>query len=185
MKHRQRKQKQSAATMIGEMMLAKTVLEEKNELIDDKDRIIRKLCGELLAAKGELQDCLLRLQPDPAEREGARRVVEEVVRIVADFDECGDPVAASCARRVITLFQRDYGLEVMSAAPARIDPEIHRVAQADDRETGGQSIQVLARGYRVEGRIIRPMMLRVVRDGVNGCAACGEPNLESAGSLSS
>jgi len=49
MKRAQNKQvKEADRALIGEMMLAKTVIEEKNELLDRKDGTIRELQGRAL-----------------------------------------------------------------------------------------------------------------------------------------
>jgi molecular chaperone GrpE (heat shock protein) len=176
----------NTAELIGEMMLAKTVLEEKNELIDRKDDLIQEyrareneLRRELEMVRSELERCRderanLR---EAARHEGARGVVEEVVRVAADYDGCEDSAAADLTRRLITLFQHDYGLEILAAVPARIDPAIHRVVEVGFQREEKQSIQILARGYRLDQRVLRPMLLRVLRNPFGGSDAQDKPHL--------
>ena len=87
--------------------------------------------------------------------------MEEVLRIAADFEEHGDEAVADFARRILTLFQRNFCLEVLAAVPTTIDPQIHRVVEVIDQNPIEPAIQLLAKGYKMGGRLIRPMMLRV------------------------
>jgi molecular chaperone GrpE (heat shock protein) len=167
---KQTERRQGFKDLIGEMMLAKTVLEEKNELLDQKDRQIQELLvrekqlrRELETMTQQLEFCQSELAEQRATgiRKGECKVVEEVLRIAADFEEHAEGAAADLARRILTLFQRNYGLEVLAAVPSSIDPEIHCVVEVSDQNAIEPAIQVLAKGYKMGGRFIRPMMLRV------------------------
>ena len=51
----QTQRRQSSKDLIGEMMLAKTVLEEKNELLDQKDQKIQELLVREMQLRRELE----------------------------------------------------------------------------------------------------------------------------------
>jgi molecular chaperone GrpE (heat shock protein) len=174
----QTERRKSSKDLIGEMMLAKTVLEEKNELLDQKDQQIQELLvrekqlrRELGTMTQQLEFCQSELAEQRATgiRKGECRVVEEVLRIAADFEEHGGEAVADLARRILTLFQRNYGLEVLATVPSSIDPQIHCVAEVSDQNANEPAIQVLAKGYKMAGRLIRPMMLRVSKGALPPC----------------
>jgi len=182
--------------LIGEMMLAKSVLEEKSELLEQKEAAIRRLCSrnreleaELEELRGELKRCARELKSsgEKGRRDGIRSVVAEVVRLVADYEAPQAGAAKGLALRVIRLFQESYGLEVVENAAGTVDPQIHQVIVAEGDPQGGTSIQVLRKGFRLEGTVIRPALVKVVerrspgagrfRAKPDGRAAGGSPGL--------
>jgi molecular chaperone GrpE len=157
--------------LIGEMMLAKSVLEEKSELLDQKEELIRRLRSHNMRLEGELEelrgesrrrDGELQRDLERARREGIRDVVEEVVCLAADYEAQESGVDGRLAARLIRLFQERYALEVLSSAAGGIDPQIHQVVIAENGPKGGSSVQVLRNGFRLEGKVIRPALVRVV-----------------------
>ena len=151
-------EKNSDRALIGEMMLAKTMLEEKNELIDRKDIAIRELetrlkqrDAELAEAGEELQRCMGRME-----------IIGEVVRLAADYDQSG---TSNLASRLIRLFRDRYGLEVIDGAAEHIDPDVHRVIEVVRREERGETgFEVLARGFKMNGKVIRPALVKVIEE---------------------
>jgi molecular chaperone GrpE (heat shock protein) len=149
---------------IGEMMLAKTVLEEKNEALESKDRQIRELTGRLRRLSEEAAE-----QRAEAERsgrrqaellrserlEGAREVLQSVVGFLADWGEAEPALAA----RLLALLGERHGLEVIDRVQGRLDPRLHRVLEVQrDKEPGAE---VLAQGYRLGERVLRPAFVKV------------------------
>ncbi len=151
---------------IGEMMLAKTVLEEKNEQLEAKDLEIRELASRqrlLLEEVEELKDELERSSREHAEArregrlEGAREVVEEVVGVLADWG----PEEPKLAARLLAVLGKKHGLEVIDGLPRQLDPRLHRVLEVSQSTEAG--IQLLARGFRLGERVLRPALVRVNR----------------------
>ena len=168
------RKKESSQALIGEMMLAKTVLEEKNELLDQKDQRIRELRSrqkqietELEELKGEVE----RLDGErtaitaKAEQEGMRRVIAEVVQLASEYEAGSQALDRSLSSRLIRLFRERYKLEVIAGTPERIDPDCHQVIEVLEGTVveGKSEITVLARGYRLGGKTIKPALVRVIR----------------------
>jgi molecular chaperone GrpE (heat shock protein) len=158
--------------LIGEMMLAKSVLEEKSELLDRKQDLIRQLRSHNKRLEGELEE--LRGQPsrregelqrdlERARREGVRDVVEAVVCVAADYEGQEAGIDGSLAARLVRLLQERYALEVLSSAAGGIDPQIHQVVIAEQDPGGSFSVQVLRHGFRLEGKVIKPALVKVVK----------------------
>ncbi len=146
-------------------MLAKTVLEEKNELLDNMARVIadlrareKRLEKDLAELKGELRGIRER-----ALQEGIRNLVEEVVLLA---DACGhgkDSADGFLAQRLIRLFQERYGLEIIEGDCSQVDPLLHQVIEVLHCPGQGSSVQVQARGFRLRGRLIRPALVKVLQ----------------------
>jgi molecular chaperone GrpE (heat shock protein) len=158
--------------MIGEMMLAKSVLEDKSELLDQQEELIRRLLSHNKRLEAELEELRLELgrrngelerSLERARREGIRDVVEAVVRLAADYE--GQQIWADgrLATRLVRLFQERYALEVLSSTAGGIDPQIHRVVIAEQDAEGSSSVQVLRNGFRLEGKVISPALVKVVK----------------------
>jgi molecular chaperone GrpE (heat shock protein) len=156
---------ETSRELIGEMMLAKTVLEEKNQIIDRKDRTIRGLLSELEALKQELQNSARQLDGvrKSAHQQGMRTAIEDIICLVACYQDPGAGVENMLAARLIMLFKEKYGLEVLENAPVTIDPEIHQVIEVEQAADGGSSIQVISKGFRIAGKLIRPMRVKVIK----------------------
>lgn len=183
------KDKGAPQALIGEMMLAKTVLEEKSEHLEQKDRTIRELRtqhGRLEAELEELKSELERIETErttlreEAVEEGMRRVIAEVVTLASEYEAGVQALDRSLASRLIYLFQERYGLEVIAGTPTRVDPERHRVIEVVEAPegVGYSSIRVLARGFRLEGKTIKSALVKVIKGMSGGSAASGAGDLE-------
>ena len=175
MKRAQNRQvKEADRALIGEMMLAKTVIEEKNELLDRKDRTIRELetrlkqlQAEVSEARQDLERCWTEMETirEQALKQGRWEAISEVVLLAADYEHTGERsvVCASLASRLIRLFREKYGLQVIDTASEKVDPGLHRVIEVVHRSDMGEpGLQVLAKGYRVDGKVIRPALVKVI-----------------------
>ncbi len=149
---------------IGEMMLAKTVLEEKNDLLENKDLQIRELTGRVRRLSEEVAE--LRAEAERSGRrqaellrgerlEGVRGVLESVVGFLADWGEAEPALAA----RLLGMLREKHGLEVIDRVQGRIDPRLHRVLEVQRDEQPGT--EVLAHGYRLGDRVLRPAFVKV------------------------
>ena len=150
---------------IVEIMLAKAVLEEKNELLDKKERLIGELRSKQKELESELEQCKAEMSVTHKTglQEGIHSIVEEVVRIAADYDSQDGGVSSNLASRLIRIFHERYGLEVLEGVPNGIDPEIHRVIELNHNPEVDSSIQVLSRGFKIAGKVIRPVLVKVIR----------------------
>jgi molecular chaperone GrpE (heat shock protein) len=151
------------AELIAEMMLAKTVLEEKNELLERQERTIRELKDTLLRLQEDLQ--ALRAERaawrESGRQEGSLEVVAEAARLAGEHlgreeDRWG------LASRLMRHFEERYGLQVIDQA-ASLDPELHQVVEVVESPGQDSSVQILAPGFRLGGRTIQPALVRVLR----------------------
>ena len=149
---------------IGEMMLAKTVLEEKNELLEAKDRLVRELSSRMRQLAAEIEELRNELESSSraqaemrqsAYSEGAGKVVEEIVEVLADWG----PEEPQLASRLLAVLREKHGLDVIERVHGRLDPQIHRVLEVS-RETKAGT-EVLAKGFRLGARVLRPALVRV------------------------
>ncbi|UCF99975.1 MAG: hypothetical protein JSV89_10665 [Spirochaetaceae bacterium] len=168
--------KADSRVLIGEMMLAKTVLEEKNELLDQKDRLIRELRSQLTQREVELEELKAELHnserdrtvaEQEAELRGKHKVVAEVVELAAEYERGSEDPENKLAWRLIWQFQERYGLEVISGTPCRVDPQIHRVIEVvhPKQPEVFPAIWILTKGFRLAGRTIKPALVRVIGSG--------------------
>ncbi len=155
---------------IGEMMLAKSILEQKNETIDQKDRSIRELSCQLREMRQELEQSgreSAQSRQD-ARWQGVREVLEEVLRLVCDYRSGEVGAENKLADRLIVMCREKYGLEVIDETPDALDPEIHQVVEVEQAAGPATSIQVISKGFKVAGRLLRPMQVRVIRGAKRG-----------------
>lgn len=182
-------QKEASRVLIGEMMLAKTVLEEKNELLDEKDRLIRELRSQLTQREVELEELRAELKSSERDRmvaeeeavlKGKYRIVAEVIEFAAEYERGDEESENRLASRLIELFQQRYGLEVISGTPLKVDPQIHRVIEVVHPKHSEvfPAIRVLTKGFRLAGRTIKPALVRVIGPGKEENGRDENSNLE-------
>lgn len=166
-----RKAVDSSQATVGEMMFARAVIEEKNELIDRKDAIIRELVSELRNAESEVKElrdtiCEAERNRDTersaAKQEAFNQLISELVRITADWDNLHRERSSRLSSRIYSLFQDEYGLRLIDEPPESIDPELHQVVEVDHSTSGEASIEILSSGYRIGATVIRPALVKVV-----------------------
>jgi molecular chaperone GrpE (heat shock protein) len=150
--------------VIAEMMLAKTVLEEKNELLARQERAIRELKETALRLEDDLKE--LRAERDrwreTGRQEGALQVVAEAARMAVEYlakeqDRWG------LAPRLIRHFAERYGLELVDEAAEEVDPELHQVLEVVETPEQVPSVQILTPGFRLAGSTVQPALVRVIR----------------------
>ena len=157
------------AEVIAEMMLAKTVLEEKNELLALQERAIR----DLKETVRRLEDDLKAVRAEGARwresgrQEGCLQVVAEAARLAGEhlhqhMRQGREDERWSLASRLLRLFAERYGLELIDQAPA-VDPELHQVVEVVEEPLQESCVQILALGFRLGGRTVQPALVRVIR----------------------
>jgi molecular chaperone GrpE (heat shock protein) len=163
-------------SLIGEMMIAKTVIEEKNELLDRKDRTIRELETRLqqlqtgaLASQQELERCWADTEAarEEALKKGRMEAIGEVVGLAADYEYDGhrSGTCLNLASRLIQMFREKYGLQVIDTVSENVDPGLHRVIEVVHSSAENEpGLKVLAKGYHVNGKVIRPALIKVIEE---------------------
>ena len=158
------------AEVIAEMMLAKTVLEEKNELLARQERAIR----DLKETVRRLEEDLKAVRAEGARwresgrQEGCLQVVAEAARLAGEhlhqhMRQGREDERWSLASRLLRLFAERYGLELIDQTVGTVDPELHQVVEVVEEPLQESCVQILALGFRLGGRTVQPALVRVIR----------------------
>lgn len=152
-------------------MLAKTMIEEKNEMLDQKDDAIRTLSSQLQALRKESEELRQALQRSSRRETIARTeersnavttLVTEVVRIAAGYEDVHGSSSTGLASKIYTLLEERYDLRVIADTPRLVDPTLHHVVEVDRSRGTEGSIEILSNGYRLGETVIRPALVKVV-----------------------
>lgn len=164
-------QKQSSQVLTGELMLAKSVIEEKNEILDQKDAVIRDLAARARILEDDNEELRLALSRSMRHDEMIRAeergsvlnvVISDVVRIAADYEDVHGSSSTGLASRIFGLFQEKYDLRVIEEQPKSVNPSLHHVVEVDHSGAPTGSIEVLSSGYRLGETVIRPALVKVI-----------------------
>ena len=162
---------------IGEMMFAKAVLEEKNELIDQKDATIRDLTSRLRGAEhhaDELRAALAEMRHSDDQLRADERlnvlttVISDIVGVAASWEDIHGRSLAGLATRIFELLEERYGLEPIDEDVETIDPELHQVVEVEHSDSKRNAVEILARGYRLGEIVIRPALVKVALRATRG-----------------
>jgi molecular chaperone GrpE len=155
-------------SLIGELMLARAVLEERGDLVEGADLELRSLRTREAQLRAELEEQGARrgvLQQrreraaDAARARGTFESVSSLVAEIAPFDPGPDAAGSGLFVDLLSLLAARFGLEVIDAAEEPLSPASHRVIER--RAGASRSVEVLQRGYRLAGRVVRPALVRV------------------------
>ena len=157
-------------------MLARAVLEEKNDLLDREDGELRslhveerRLSAELAGLRAEAARLSGRL--DRARRTALNRgifdAVAAVTRIGSRVERPPGADAPDASGRLLDdlldLLKVRHGLQIIGSPVAEVDPVLHRVIEK--RAAARAGVEVLQRGYRMGGRVVSPALVRVLEAG--------------------
>jgi molecular chaperone GrpE len=139
---------------------------ERSELVDT--------LRQVLADFENYRKRVIREQTALVER-ATERLVEDLLPVLdsfegalahaadADTDKIVDGVNGIRAQLVAVLEKN--GLERIEADGASFDPNEHEAVMQDDGDGEPRVAQTMRTGYRLKGRVVRPTMVRVSREG--------------------
>ncbi len=158
-------------------------VEEKNEV-----DILKETIETLLREKREIEEKYLRVLAEldnfrkRMEREIARikevaeeRVLRDILMVVDNFERALDSLDKgadfnSFAEGIRLIYKQmreilsTFGLEEIEALDRPFDPLIHDALMVvEDRERDGVVVQVVEKGYKLRGKVIRPAKVIVAR----------------------
>ena len=146
---------------------------------------------QLQGERAELLDTLRRVQADfenyrkrvlreqtALVERATERLVEDLLPILDSFDGALGSAAASDSpeaekvrdgvvgirTQLVTVLEK-AGLERIDATGAEFDPNEHEAVMQDDGDGDPHVAEILRTGYRLKGRVLRPAMVRVTREG--------------------
>jgi molecular chaperone GrpE len=157
---------------------------------DDAAAVVESDLAQLESERGELVDTLRRVQADFENyrkrvlREqttlvdrATERLVQDLLPVLDSFEgalcsaagdapeieKVRDGVAGIHAQLVAVL--EKAGLERIAADGLAFDPNEHEAVMQDDGPGDPRVAQTMRTGYRLNGRVVRPAMVRVTREG--------------------
>ncbi|MET0629212.1 MAG: nucleotide exchange factor GrpE [Acidimicrobiia bacterium] len=164
------------------------VLVDDELAAEDAAAVVESDLAQLQSERSELVDTLRRVQADFENyrkrviREqtslvdrATERLVEELLPVLDSFDgalahagaidadKLVDGVSGIHAQLVAVLAK--HGLERMAADGTAFDPNEHEAVMQDDGPAEPSVAQTMRAGYRLKGRVVRPAMVRVTREG--------------------
>jgi len=160
---------------IEEIMLVKTVLEEKNDLLEKKDQLIHELYTKIKNLEIELIQLKEKLHEHEKEQEkgkndaweqGVESVIFDIINLLSKYER--KPIEEKeqnkfvPIEKIVTLLQNRYGLQILEKPQKKINPCIHKLIETNGKEGNISECIVLSRGYRIGKKVIKPMQLKVV-----------------------
>jgi molecular chaperone GrpE (heat shock protein) len=162
---------------IGELMLAKTALEEKYEQIDKKEKLIKELQKKNKKLEAELEKLkatLFEIEETQKTDEtggfnkGSETVIKDLLQILSKYDSAccaGDSNGelTMLVDSILDLFIKRYGLDVIDGPVDEVDPVKHQVVEVIKGKEKEAGVVRLARGFRMGEKIITPMKVKVIK----------------------
>jgi molecular chaperone GrpE len=144
--------------------------------------------AELQTERSELVDTLRRVQADfenyrkrvireqtSLVERSTERLVEELLPVLDSFDGALAHASASDPDQLVdglngihaqlVAVLEKHGLERIAADGSPFDPNEHEAVMSDDGPGEPAVADTLRAGYRLKGRVVRPAMVRVTREG--------------------
>lgn len=169
-------QDKEAERLKGEMVaISRQELDALKIRSDDRDACQDKF----LRAHAEFENIKKRIEKDKADfmryaNEGFildflpiadnLEIAEKHIKEAKDFKAVRDGVDMIQAQ--IQKFLKDIGVERVNAAGEKFDPNMHEAVETteDEGKEEGLIVQELKPGYRFNGKLIRPAMVRIVKN---------------------
>jgi len=154
----------------------------------DAAAVVESDLAQLQTERSELVDTLRRVQADfenyrkrvireqtTLVERSTERLVEELLPVLDSFDGALAHAATSdrdqlvdgltgIQAQLVTVLEK-HGLERMAADGTAFDPNEHEAVMSDDGPAEPAVADTLRAGYRLKGRVVRPAMVRVTREG--------------------
>jgi molecular chaperone GrpE (heat shock protein) len=165
---------------IEELTLVKTALQEKNEALDARDERIREMTRRIRDLERRINEmeescteCRERaaVADNVGGNDGVDSLLADIIHLLSRYEceGCGEEGYGSIpGETLLNLLREKYDVEVLDSPVESIDPHIHRVVEVKRENRREQKIVRLSRGYRVKGRVIRPVTLQVITGGCEG-----------------
>jgi molecular chaperone GrpE len=151
----------------------------KSKKQEELEQQILELTGDLQRTRADFENYRRRVDQEKEMARGSGRagaimkllpVVDNIERAIVHLPEhlSDDPWAKSVAGLTKSLEKslKDMGIERIDvAAGSHFDPDMHDAVQFDEDAEGEQEViaEVLQPGYKVDGIVMRPAMVKVTR----------------------
>jgi molecular chaperone GrpE len=178
----------------GEPRSGERAVEEAEADLAEAEAAVEADLSELEQLQGErteLLDTLRRVQADfenyrkrvlreqtTLVERATERLVEDLLPVLDSFDGALGGAAASDSpeaekvrdgvvgirTQLVTVLEK-AGLERIEATGVEFDPNEHEAVMQDDGDGDPRVGEIMRTGYRLKGRVLRPAMVRVTREG--------------------
>jgi molecular chaperone GrpE len=165
-----------------------SIAEHEAAAVEEAAAVVESDLAELQTERSELVDTLRRVQADFENyrkrviREQTtlvdranERLVEDLLPVLDSFDGALTHAAASDTTQIIdgvtsirsqlVAVLEKNGLERIDADGVVFDPNEHEAVMQDDGPADPRVAETMRTGYRLKGRVVRPAMVRVTREG--------------------
>ncbi|RCW45402.1 MULTISPECIES: nucleotide exchange factor GrpE [unclassified Halanaerobium] len=156
----------SKQELIDEINKKDTKIDALNKEVDDLLNRLQRLQADFInyRKRSEKEKREMTLKGKIELCENLLPVIDNFERALNSADQEGDFFngVEMIYRQIITVLNKE-GIEEISALGEEFNPEFHEAimkVEADDQEEG-TVVEVLQKGYIVEGRVIRPAMVKV------------------------
>jgi molecular chaperone GrpE len=154
----------------------------------DAASVVESDLAQLQSERSELVDTLRRVQADfenyrkrvireqtTLVERSTERLVEELLPVLDSFDGALAHASASdpdqlrdgldgIHAQLVAVLEK-HGLERIAADGRPFDPNEHEAVMSDDGPAEPSVAETMRAGYRLKGRVVRPSMVRVTREG--------------------
>jgi molecular chaperone GrpE len=162
-------------------------LAEAESDVEEAEAAVESDLSQLADERQELVDTLRRVQADfenyrkrvlreqtTLVERATERLVQDLLPVLDSFDGALTHASASDAEKIVdglngihaqlvTVLQK-AGLERIDADGAGFDPNEHEAVMQDDGASEPRVAETMRTGYRLNGRVLRPAMVRVTRE---------------------
>jgi molecular chaperone GrpE len=162
--------------------------DEAEAAVEEAAAAVESDLAQLQGERSELVDTLRRVQADfenyrkrvireqtALVERATEKLVEELLPVLDSFDSAlthaavSDPDkivegVASIRAQLVTALEKS-GLARIASDGAVFDPNEHEAVMQDDGPADPRVAETMRTGYRLKGRVVRPAMVRVTREG--------------------
>ena len=144
--------------------------------LDEKNRQTEELNGRLLRLQADFDNFRRRsrLEKEELSQVVASNVIKEILPVLDNFQRALATAQSEentqlmtgvelVYRQLITTLEK-FGLEPINAVNSQFDPAWHEAVMRveDPSQPDGLIVEELQKGYKVQGKVVRPSMVKVV-----------------------
>ena len=163
----------------GAKLAKPTYVEELEQQVADKDRLIQEYIAKYRQASAEFEEARIRLRKEICKDvERARReILSEILEVVDNLDRAidasGQATSVQSVLQGLDLVRRQFlakleglGVTRIDAAAQPFDPALHEAITtvvADSPEQDGFVVGIVRHGYRIQDDVLRPAAVAVAK----------------------
>lgn len=164
---------------LSELLLARETLREKNQILEDKGRLLVEYEDLLKRKVAELENYRKRVQREMEDikKYATGEMVLDILNIIDDFERAVESARSSkdfdallegiliTEKQLRKVLEAKYGVKKIESVGKEFDPSIHEAVMMEESEEFpvDMVIEDLQKGYKMHDRIIRPAKVKVAK----------------------